>query len=108
MLQVRTSQVATLASARSVSFNESMVQHLRQHFAAATAPFDDHQLDALVAGEQLGHRRIDRRVDRDVHAGAVLKHQLAQQLGGGNADGLGQAAANPLLSVIKHFPEDIR
>jgi formate dehydrogenase len=22
--------------------------------------------------------------------------------------GLGQAAANPLLSVIKHFPEDIR
>jgi len=38
---------------------------------------------------------------------AALLHDLAQGMQDASICGLGQAAPNPLLSVLKHFPEDI-
>ena len=37
-----------------------------------------------------------------------LLRELSQTMTDASICGLGQAAANPLLSVLKHFPEDIR
>jgi formate dehydrogenase len=37
----------------------------------------------------------------------TLLHELSQTMADASICGLGQAAANPLLSVMKHFPEDI-
>ena len=37
-----------------------------------------------------------------------LLQELSQTMSDASICGLGQAAANPLLSVIKHFPEDVR
>ena len=36
-----------------------------------------------------------------------LLHELSQTMADASICGLGQAAANPLLSVMKHFPEDV-
>ena len=36
-----------------------------------------------------------------------LLEELAQVMGDASICGLGQAAPNPLLSVIKYFPEEI-
>jgi len=44
--------------------------------------------------------------------GPTWDAELLTELGRGMSDasicGLGQAAANPLFSVLKHFPEDLR
>ena len=37
-----------------------------------------------------------------------LLRELSQTMTDASICGLGQAAANPLLSVLNHFPEDIR
>jgi len=36
-----------------------------------------------------------------------LLHDLSETMADASICGLGQAAANPLLSAIKHFPEDL-
>ena len=37
----------------------------------------------------------------------ALLRELSQGMADASICGLGQAAANPLLSVLKHFPEDV-
>ena len=38
---------------------------------------------------------------------APLLKELSQGMSDASICGLGQAAANPLLAVLKHFPEDV-
>ena len=42
------------------------------------------------------------------HWDTGLLKELSQGMTDASICGLGQAAANPLLSVLKHFPEDVK
>ena len=41
------------------------------------------------------------------HWDAALLHELSEVMGQASICGLGQAAANPMLRVLEHFPEDV-
>ena len=66
VLRIRTDQIATLASSRAATFRQSMLRHIRTHFPAATASFDDHQLEALVSTTIARARRYDLVSEADV------------------------------------------
>ncbi|MGI9302333.1 MAG: NADH-ubiquinone oxidoreductase-F iron-sulfur binding region domain-containing protein, partial [Gammaproteobacteria bacterium] len=56
---------------------------------------------------RVGTEKAVKLMDTPAWDGTLLK-ELSQTMSDASICGLGQAAANPLLSVLKYFPEDVR